>query len=258
MGRFVEKSNSGTMEENVNLMDINAKLELMHQDIKRIKEKSNQEYLEFMLSNIRTDFSNSLATNIIENIDIDLEKGIIKDCHLKNTCRPLFKKFLKKNIELIKDGKVPEDSLEKSRYKLKKIRANAPLDICDECHDELSSLFEKQVNLMQSLQIYRSNNTQKQELSPLSEDLVKEVLEPLANNLRLQILQALASETKTYSELSKLTGMRGGNLLFHIQKLQNNDFILQRNERGDYMITKKGFNLLLILNNVQEILQNDK
>lgn len=255
MGKeLVKKDNS---ETKIDLIDLNAKLELMHQDIKRIREKSNQEHLEQVLFNIRKDFTNSTAAYLSDDIESELESRVLKECHLRDTCKPLFKKFLKKNIELIRDESISEEAIKENKARLKKIRKNAPLDICDTCHDQLSSLFEKQIKLMQSIQIYNANISRKQELSPLSEELiVKEVLEPLANKQRLQILQAMASDTKTYSELSKITGMRGGNLLFHLQKLQDNDFILQRNERGDYMITRKGFNLLLILNNIQEILQN--
>ncbi|MDZ4170797.1 MAG: winged helix-turn-helix domain-containing protein, partial [Methanobacteriaceae archaeon] len=75
---------------------------------------------------------------------------------------------------------------------------------------------------------------------------------------RIQILKAMTSESRTFSSLSKLTGLRGGNLLFHIQKLLESDLILQRHERGDYMITKKGFNLLLLLLNIQENLELNK
>jgi predicted transcriptional regulator len=67
----------------------------------------------------------------------------------------------------------------------------------------------------------------------------------------------MASETRTFSSLSELTGLRGGNLLFHIQKLLENDLIIQRHDRGDYMITKKGFNLLLVLVDVNKLLQNE-
>jgi predicted transcriptional regulator len=63
----------------------------------------------------------------------------------------------------------------------------------------------------------------------------------------------MASETRTFSTLSELTGLRGGNLLFHIQKLLETDLILQRHERGDYMITKKGFNLLTMLADFSKI-----
>ena len=58
------------------------------------------------------------------------------------------------------------------------------------------------------------------------------------------MLKALSAETKTFSALSELTGLRGGNLLFHLQKLQDGGMILQRHERGGYMITEKGYRAL--------------
>jgi predicted transcriptional regulator len=63
----------------------------------------------------------------------------------------------------------------------------------------------------------------------------------------------MASDTMTFSALSQLTGLRGGNLLFHIQKLVECNLILQRHERGDYMITEKGFNLLILLTDFQKL-----
>jgi len=84
--------------------------------------------------------------------------------------------------------------------------------------------------------------------------MVKTVLEPISNKQRLQILKSMASETKTFTALSELTGLRGGNLLFHIQKLMENSLIIQRHERGDYMITKKGYNLLVMLYNFKKYL----
>ncbi len=71
------------------------------------------------------------------------------------------------------------------------------------------------------------------------EAVVREILEPLDSKQRLQILKSLAIETKSFSSLSGLTG-RGGNLLFHLEKLLRSGMILQRHERGDYMITEKG------------------
>ncbi|MCZ7398954.1 MAG: winged helix-turn-helix domain-containing protein, partial [Candidatus Methanoperedens sp.] len=61
---------------------------------------------------------------------------------------------------------------------------------------------------------------------------------------RLQILKAVSIEAKTFSAFSELTGLRGGNLLFHLQKLLDTGLILQRHERGDYMITEKGYKVL--------------
>src|SRR5660397_112013 len=91
---------------------------------------------------------------------------------------------------------------------------------------------------MRSLQIYNTDKEKKQDISVLPDELiVNDILEPLSNKARLQILKAIAIETKTFSALSELTGLRGGNLLFHLQKLLDSGMILQRHERGDYMIT---------------------
>jgi len=98
---------------------------------------------------------------------------------------------------------------------------------------------------MHSLNIYRDKGESNEIILALSEEqIVDEMIEPLSNKQRIQIMKALSSETKTFSALSGLTGLRGGNLLFHLQKLLDCGMILQRNERGDYMITEKGYKAL--------------
>ena len=84
--------------------------------------------------------------------------------------------------------------------------------------------------------------------------MVKDVLEPLSNKQRLQILKAMSSETRTFSALSEITSLKGGNLLFHLQKLLDRDIIIQRHERGDYMLTDKGYKLLVVLSEVYVLL----
>ncbi|MFH0967052.1 MAG: ArsR family transcriptional regulator, partial [Methanobacteriota archaeon] len=61
---------------------------------------------------------------------------------------------------------------------------------------------------------------------------------------------------KTFSDLSHLTKLRGGNLLFHIRKLQEAGMIIQRHERGDYIITEKGFRILSSIRDIFGYLHN--
>jgi predicted transcriptional regulator len=72
----------------------------------------------------------------------------------------------------------------------------------------------------------------------------------------MQIMKALSTETKTFSAHSSLTGLRGGNLLFHLQKLMDSGMILQRNERGDYMITEKGYMTLKGIAEIYRLLES--
>jgi len=237
--------------------DIKSKLDVIHHEVKKIRERSNQEHLDLILSNTKKDFSTSIAVYVTDDIESDLERGMVAECHLKKTCKQTFKDFLEKNVDIIKQGQYLEkENMDDKHLKLDKMIEEAPYEKCKSCIGEVSSLLKKQLKLIESLQIF-DNKPQKQDLSPISEELiVKEVLEPLSNKQRLQILQSMASETKTYSELSEVTGLRGGNLLFHIQKLQDGELIFQRHERGDYMVTKKGYAMLMALNNLQRLLEN--
>ena len=164
---------------------------------------------------------------------------------MREACRSLFSDLLKRNIEQIRDGKVSEESISKARSKLKGLRENARYDQCVRCFSETSRILDKQVDLMHSLNIYRDKGESNEIILALSEErIVDEMIEPLSNKQRIQIMKVHSSETKTFSALSSLTGLRGGNLLFHLQKLLDCGMILQRNERGDYMITEKGYKAL--------------
>ena len=238
------------------IVDIDAKLDSIHQDIKRLMERSNKEYLELMLANLKKDFLNSITSYVSDDRENCLEKSMVDPCEMRETCKSRFTNFLANNEDLILQDNVPEDVIEEKKVELSEIRKGAPFDKCDVCFTEVNTLFNKQLDLISSLQIYSTNEEKQTEISAIPEEfMVKSVLEPLSNKQRLQILKSMAFETRTFTSLSEITGLRGGNLLFHIQKLLETDLILQRHERGDYMITKKGFNLLMILADFQKSLE---
>jgi len=241
------------------MVDIEEKLDSIHQDLKRLMERSNKEYLDLMLTNLKKDFLNSITSYVSDDRKYSLERGMVDPCEMRETCKSRFNSFLADNEDLILQDIVSNDIIDEKRAELGEIRKGAPFDKCDVCFSEVNSLFEKQLGLISSLQIYNTNEEKMSEISAIPEEhLVKSVLEPLSNKQRLQILKSMASETRTFSALSELTGLRGGNLLFHIQKLQETDLILQRHERGDYMITKKGFNLLMMLADFQKLQENEQ
>jgi DNA-binding transcriptional ArsR family regulator len=106
------------------------------------------------------------------------------------------------------------------------------------------------------MRIYADNQEHKPDISTFKTNVImSEILEPVSNNQRLEILRAVAFETKSFSAFSEITGLRGGNLLFHLQKLTDTGLILQQHERGDYMITEKGFKILQGLNEIYSSLQ---
>jgi DNA-binding transcriptional ArsR family regulator len=230
---------------------IKEKLYEMHNDIKKIIEFSNKLRFEAALESSRREYSNVLLNHLFEDIESGLERNMVKKCPEKINCTSAFKSLLQQNAGLIKLGKVDDTLISNNRKKLDELRCGAPFSKCEQCFSEVSSLFFKQINLMRSMRIYADNREHKSDISLMKTDMIlSEILEPVSNNHRLEILRAVAFEVKSFSAFSELTSLRGGNLLFHLQKLLDNGLILQMHERGDYMITDKG---LKILEGLQEI-----
>ena len=163
--------------------------------------------------------------------------------------------FLQNTARHIKDGQVSEEIIKSYQDQMKAMRKKGPYDKCDTCFSEVHRLFEKQVDLMQSLGIYQSSEQGKESAGEIPDEaVVKDLLEPVANIQRFQILKSLMVQTRTFSDISQMTGLRGGNLLFHIRKLTDSGLILQRHERGDYIITDKGFKTMTAISQLHQVL----
>ena len=237
----MEKSKPASQE----FAEIKKQLAEVQNDLKRYVEQTNQQYLDLLLASSRKEIINALQAHVIEDINEGLDSHMVKSCDMRETCRKKFDEVLTRNAGLIRLDEVGEEKIEESLTDLKKIREKAPYKKCDTCFTEVTRLFAKEVNLMQSLQIYSSKDDRRTSITALpEEELVNRVLDPLSNKARLQILKALYVETKTFTALSELTGLRGGNLLFHIQKLLDTGMILQKHDGGEYLITEKGFTVL--------------
>ena len=249
----MEKSKSASQE----FAEIKKQLSEVQNDLKRYVEQTNQQYLELLLASSRKEIINALQAHVIEDIDEGLDSHMVKSCDMRETCRKKFGEVLTRNAGMIRLDEISKEKIDESLTDLKKIREKAPYKKCDTCFTEVTRLFAKEVNLMQSLQIYSSKDERHTSIVTLpEEELVNRVLDPLSNKARLQILKALYVETKTFTALSELTGLRGGNLLFHIQKLLETGMILQKHEGGEYLITEKGFTVLSKLKEVHAALNS--
>ncbi|HOI69839.1 MAG: winged helix-turn-helix domain-containing protein [Methanothrix sp.] len=230
------------------ISEIRLELREMHDDLKRFMERSNREHMESLLADFRKGFSEVLIRHVEEEAEEGLEENMVEGCDMRDACKTRFSGLLKESAALFRnvDSEVGEEKIEELRSRLKDLRSKAPYDRCERCFSETSKLQEKQIELLRSTRIYETKDEKMQESQDLPvEAVVREILEPLDSKQRLQILKSLAIETKSFSSLSGLTGLRGGNLLFHLEKLLRSGMILQRHERGDYMITEKGYRAFL-------------
>ena len=222
--------------------DVKSKLSEVHNDLRRFGEHSNRQHVESILSDIRKDFSEIVVKHLLQETEQGLESRMVKDCQMRETCKSLFAELLNGTATLCRETVFPDDAVQENVASLRKMRDKAPHQRCKRCFSEVERLFDSQIAIMQSMQIYEVDQPERDTIMSLQEEAtVTQILEPMANRQRLQIMKALSGATNTFSGLSQLTGLRGGNLLFHLSKLLQGGMILQRSERGDYMITEKGY-----------------
>ncbi|MBP2029645.1 putative transcriptional regulator [Methanohalophilus levihalophilus] len=238
--------------------DIQEKLNEIHRDIRTFIEDSNRQHLESILAFVRSDYSNVLENHLKKDIETGLAKNMVKKCDRLEECRANFTATLNQSASLIKKSSVDEKLIDTKRSDFKDLRATMPYKKCDICFAEASDLFEKQVILMKSLKIYETKTDQKQAISLIpSQSAIEDVLEPCCHTKRFEILKAVSCQSMSFSSLSQLTGLRGGNLLFHLQKLTDSGMIIQKHERGDYIITGKGFRVMEGINDIYCSLFNE-
>ena len=240
--------NENTPEE---ILEMKFMIEDIQKDLKNMIEKSNEEYLNIIYSSLKNEFIASMNGYMIDRLDPELEHQMVNDCDMKKQCKNVFKKYLKENSIDLKPEQLTEKGINESKNKLNALPKTK--EECDVCFSGVSNLFENHVNLMKSLKIYDNQKEEDQnKISEINEKtIVKNILDPISHEKRLKILKAIALEPQSFSSLSNITNLRGGNLIFHINKLLENDLIFQKQSHGEYILTTKGFEIVNIVSNIK-------
>ncbi|MCL2688048.1 MAG: winged helix-turn-helix domain-containing protein [Methanobrevibacter sp.] len=235
------------------MLEIKEQIKDIHKDIKNLIEKSNEEYLNLMYSNLKNEFISSMNGYMINKINPELEQRMVNPCDMREECKNVFEKYLKKHTDNLTPNNISKEKINKSKTAFEKIKKNKQKEECDVCFNEVSNIFEDQVNIVKSIKFYdNQKENDKKKISNIDEKkLVKTVLNPISHEKRLKILKSIAFEPQSFSSLSNLTNLKGGNLIFHINKLQKNDLIFQKQTHQEYMLTAKGFKVLETLLNIE-------
>jgi hypothetical protein len=88
-------------------------------------------------------------------------------------------------------------------------------------------------------------------ISEIPDELaLSSIIEPLANPVRFALVKGLCGGSMSYSELSSLTGLKGGHLLFHITRLAEAGLIVKLEASGLYTLTEKGMGVMTMVRNL--------
>ncbi len=224
------------------ISEIEERLTIIQDDIERIAGRRVG-----VESTAGDDYAGVLRNTLIDDIESGLERNMIKSCEMRRDCRERFQGFLEEGINDL-NRVVKNEELGDRRRVLREMEDGAPFEKCRVCFKETSRLLKKQARVLRSLNIYREEDEQRGYIRKMDADeLVHTILDPVSNGQRFRVLQSLVDSPKSFSQLSEVTGLRGGNLLFHIDKLRERELIIQKHERGDYLITDNGLLLLKAL-----------
>jgi len=224
----------------------------IQKDMKNMIEKSNEEYLNLMYSNLKNEFIESINGYIMDKIDPELEKRMVNHCAMKQQCKNVFKEYLKKHVSDLTPDNLTAEKIDESKTELEYLKKVSKKEECNVCFNEVSNMFENQINLINSFKIYDNQKEENQrKISEINEKkIVKGFLGPISHEKRLKILKSIALEPQTFSSLSDITSLKGGNLIFHINKLTKSDLIFQKQEHGEYILTTKGFKTIQLILNI--------
>jgi hypothetical protein len=125
---------------------------------------------------------------------------------------------------------------------------------CKTCIDVFSVERDRMIHAIRALSVTRRTLKRKNQgilVSELPDELVlSSIIEPLANPVRFSMIKALSNGSMSYSELSTLTGHKGGHLLFHITRLIEAGLVIKSETSGLYTLTEKGTGVMNMVRNL--------
>jgi len=157
-------------------------------------------------------------------------------------CHPVFRALLGDILTSLNTGELSPEDIHSVREKAEKLRSRSSHDTCESCHHEVNQQLDKQIEMLRAIGVYKEGeDTPELVLSMPDEESAALFNDGLSSPIRIQILKLLYFGGKSFTDLSSTTGLRGGNLLFHLEKLQKCGMI---HKDGEYLMSYRGYEIL--------------
>lgn len=221
-------------------------------EVKTFTDQAHQLQATALLAEFRNTCADAIVSGYRE-AGCDAIGKEAKECPSWQKCRPVFGELFGEVLEHLRSGELTAEEIRLVREKAAALRSKSPFERCSACHEEAETQLDRQLGMLRAIGAYREESNTGDLVRAMPEEEAAALFsDSLSSPVRIQIVKALYREGKSFTDLSKMTGLRGGNLLFHLEKLQKSGMILQRGERGEYQITCRGYE---VLNAVAELLE---
>lgn len=220
--------------------EIRDELQAIRRELRHLAEVRDCSYLDDLMNGLRREYGQVAIGAHLENVQAGLEQRLDQGCAGRERCAEVFYQIIRESALKVGDGTVTPDEIAAQKTRLQALREKAPSAACDPCFDATLLLLEKQAEIAEGLGL--RDGQDRAEIAEIQvEKTVRNLLEPAASVPRLMVLKALAESSLSFSDLSRLTGLLGGNLLFHLSRLEEAGLIVQRRTRGEYHLTGTGY-----------------
>ena len=157
-------------------------------------------------------------------------------------CHPVFKDLLGDILNYLNSGELTSGDIQSVRKKAQVIQSRSTHDNCELCHQEVIQQLDKQIEMLRAIGVYKEGEEISELVMSIPEGESAALFnEGLSSPVRIQILKLLYCGGKSFTNLSSATGLRGGNLLFHLEKLQKCGMI---HKKGEYLMSYRGYEVL--------------
>jgi len=247
--RYIMENTTKTSE----IAELRHEIARLRGDLRRCAVPAERQ-LDRLFAELRQQCAEAAVRGHIENAS-DLIAREASGCPLEERCGAAFAALFEGALVHLETGEIQASAV---RKQLADLRQNAPTDHCINCFEEAERQLDRQLRMLAAFHLLGDEEGEGSIIEDLSpEDVASRVCYPLSSPHRVRILKALHREEKSFSDLAGITGLRGGNLLFHLEKLLAAGLICQRKDRGEYSISLSGYESLAALATLCRKIQGD-
>ncbi len=226
------------------LKELKTEITQLRADINRISETIVKQRLGSVERAMASKHMRVYVGQISSHLRDSVQKCVNRGCSRNQECLETFQEEVDAVMGYVKSPSI-EDVFKRIQRRLTRIQSvinEAESEPCRTCYSNLKDLLiEQERNLKQII----GKEPDTGDSTKLQIDLlIDRVLKPLSHQARLKILAALGQGSAGFSELSEITDMRGGHLLFHLEQLVDSSLVSQRGRKGEYIITGLGLEIL--------------
>ncbi len=241
------------------LMRLDEEILALRDDINKFRTETRQR-LEVIENEVNKQVSlnyNKTIIDYISGMSLDLVANLKCDVSEEETfCKSQMTGLQSEYLGLMKSGQITQSLtalngvIDKLGLLKESFEEKGRLG-CVRCMENETMLLESNRKLLDQLRLLDTPAVtivqNKATIGALNAEMATDlIVNPLSHKVRIKILQCIYEGKNRFNDLSKATGLGGGQLLYHIKILRDSGF-LDQFESKDYVLSAKGMKALVML-----------